>query len=269
VASNVPAKAGPPVLRWFFRHAAAPLSPEGVVATVVVEPLAELTRESILSARGEILHSEGTKNHHVYHYRAPTPTIEERLDPYLRGQKEFTIPGHRYRLRTVYGLPEFDTLGFGTVLAAQMLRSYSVGGTIGIWNPGQGHLCRIAALTGGPTSFLLSSRDRLELEIAMANVQSGDEAVEVRTEHEASPALLADRVEPASLDALLYVVRPVSGVPWYTQAVPLATAALRPGARWFVVGRSTDLAGTAKQPHPFALEASKKLRGYRVLVLRR
>jgi len=109
----------------------------------------------------------------------------------------------------------------------------------------------------------------LELEISATNAQDADEPAAIRREHIASPAILTERVEASSLDALLYMPRPVSGVPWYQEALHLATHALRPGARWYVAGRSADLAAPAKHHHPFVPEESKKLRGHRVLVLRR
>ncbi len=70
VTSNLPAKAGKPVLHSFFRHAAGCLSAGGIAAVVIVAPLAPLARETLDALGCRIVHIEATRSYTVIHFGA-------------------------------------------------------------------------------------------------------------------------------------------------------------------------------------------------------
>ena len=70
------------------------------------------------------------------------------------------------RLRTVHGLPEFDTAAYGTVLAWERLRRGRMGRLL-VVNPGQGILPVAAATPTTAWSCACVSRDLLQLRATM------------------------------------------------------------------------------------------------------
>jgi predicted RNA methylase len=185
VASNLPAKAGAPVLEAFIRLAPSFLTPQGVVAVVIVAPLADFATAAIKSLGHELAYSESTKGYTVLHFRAggggssgnggsgAREKSAESLEPYIRHKGAFTRSGHTYELTTAWSLPDFDTVGHGLDLAMEVLSEVTLKGEALFWNPGQGHVpaCLVSNLSNAFSGISLAARDFLELAMTERNLR--------------------------------------------------------------------------------------------------
>ena len=80
LVSNVPGKAGDPVISSLITGARNALEASGLAAVVVVSPLADLVAATLQSAHArQILRVDG-KNHSVFHFTFDGATIEEAED---------------------------------------------------------------------------------------------------------------------------------------------------------------------------------------------
>jgi SAM-dependent methyltransferase len=175
ILSNIPAKAGLPVLRDFISRSAALLKPGGRVLVVVVNTLAEMFRRRIRELDLPLLYHEAGKEHQILMYGPGNSTPKVTLnsaskvtlnpaakaasdcDPirlpgaflrenpaYLRNSGDYTLEHIAYHIDAFQGLGDFDNPG-GEVRSAIKLadrlgltgRAFS--GGILIHEPGQGH----------------------------------------------------------------------------------------------------------------------------------
>ena len=175
VASNIPAKAGEPVLHAYFRHAAGCLSPGGIAAVVIVAPLAVMARDAIARLGCQLLYMEESSAYSVFHFAAgsaprETEAAREDFGPYVRASASFSHGQRTYLLETAHSLPDFDTLGRDLELALDVLQILREDRSVLFWNPGQGHL-PVAALAGAAApSVTIASRDCLECAITSRNL---------------------------------------------------------------------------------------------------
>jgi len=177
VLSNLPAKAGGPVLSRLIIEISSRLAPGGTGGVVVILPLvAEI--ETALSLSGvEVYHREDGREHRVYLFRRcvgaggrgagaavglpgaaglaagrqrsggcapPEIAAGDYFMDYVRGRSRFDCAGVSYEIDSAYNLPDFDTLGRETALAFELIDTRlhddeMQTGRILIWNPGQGH----------------------------------------------------------------------------------------------------------------------------------
>jgi len=143
ILSNIPAKAGLPVLEDFVRRSAATLKQNGLVFLVAVNTLADYFRKQI-TAGAFLFHEENGKEHTVFVFGKIagiksdaasdySPVIFDENFPrnypfYIRNEAsgaggicgEFEMEKISYRLNTVHGAPDFDSPG-GAVMAAAKL----------------------------------------------------------------------------------------------------------------------------------------------------
>jgi len=131
ILTNIPAKAGTPVLEDFVRRSAAMLNPGGRVIMVAVHPLADFFRERI-AADAELLSEHKSPGHTVFVYagkaeQAPAaspvnagPGFFARYPFYARATVTCPIEDIPVYLETIHGASGFDQPG-GTVLAAARL----------------------------------------------------------------------------------------------------------------------------------------------------
>jgi 16S rRNA G1207 methylase RsmC len=184
IVSNIPAKAGPPVIEQLLLGGAALLAPGGLVAVVVIAPLrASVTAVLEGAPEVEVVFRRATASYAVFHYRfrAPPATPDE-LGVYERGRLTVTHAGVSVRLRTAWGLPEFDALGVPTRLVADAL--LRPGGrpprTALVLHPGQGHLPCLLWAGRRPAELRLVDRDLLALRFSQANLVANGCPVEGR-----------------------------------------------------------------------------------------
>jgi ubiquinone/menaquinone biosynthesis C-methylase UbiE len=153
VTSNIPAKAGNPVIVEMLKGFCSLLKEGGVVAVVIVKTLSDLVGDAIISGGGTIAFKNVTREYTVYHYNGMAcDAVDRSLAPYVRGSFDFKRNEVSYRIESVYGVPEFDNLGYETALGMDALKKITVTGEALVVNPGQGHV---------PVYLLLSKKNRI------------------------------------------------------------------------------------------------------------
>jgi len=139
ILTNIPAKAGLPVLEDFIHRSAGILSKNGLVFLVAVNTLAEFFRSGITAAGATLIAEETGKEHTVFIYgpgenpnnspgsgeNTRNPLIFDEKFPqscpfYIRNREKYEIEDISYHLDTVHGAPGFDSPG-GAVTAAAKL----------------------------------------------------------------------------------------------------------------------------------------------------
>ena len=281
VVSNLPAKAGAPVLARLLAAATEATVPGGRVAVVVVAPLAQAVRREF-AAVAELIHEHHASRHAVFHGRprSPAPNAARAgLAAYRRHQGDVTVAGLTYPLATVYGLPDFDTPSHLVRLTAALLQRSGLppptaaAPAVLAWNPGQGHLAvwlaRAWAATrtgprGGGLRFTLVSRDALQLLATSANLtRHGVAEAALTLRHEVT---LNDATAPHDL-ALLYPDDDLSATA--RRALPARLAPLlKPGGHAVLYGGAPAIAPLLARRRPFTLVRESRRRALRAALLR-
>ncbi|MCF7953651.1 MAG: methyltransferase [Spirochaetales bacterium] len=177
ILSNIPAKAGAPVLSRFFEEIDQHLSPGGTCALVIVQTLADTAIEILDEIDAEDIRSFDEKDHRVIFFDPSTngssadaadaadaaedKTVDAAVDSgstsslpeeYIREIATFSPKSSSpsaYTLTTVYNLPGFDTVPLSAQLlarqAAAILKNRADKKSnsprrLFFWNPGQGHI---------------------------------------------------------------------------------------------------------------------------------
>jgi len=210
ILTNIPAKAGTPVLEDFVRRSAALLNPGGKVLMVAVQPLADFFRERI-AADAELLLEHKGSGHTVFVYGGKTaqvpaaqapmatpvnagPGFFERYPFYARAAITCPIEDIPVHLETIHGASGFDHPG-GAVLAAAKLAArlkktileqlpLDGGAPLLIHEPGQGFFpCWLKEFlfdkTRPPQPMVLSGRNILALEASRHNTGRHNAAVSI------------------------------------------------------------------------------------------
>lgn len=275
IVSNLPAKAGKPVLQSFFASAAGLLSRTGVAAVVIVSPLARFAREAVQSVGCLLFHAESTSQHTALFFQKPeagaceVPDPED-LDPYVRGRHTFEGGGVRYELETAFNLPDFDTIGYSVGVAQEILLALRLQGHALFWNPGQGHLPVSAQKKAGRgfDTLSIAGRDALELVVTERNLASARRKVS-RSLLVPTEAGLAEAVEAESIDLLCAVPHPVPKAPWHMDLASAAGKILKRGGAMLAAGTSTEIFRVIDQCRGFKMAESKKRLGHRAVLLRK
>jgi len=275
VTSNIPAKAGQPVLTSFFRDAAAFLAPGGTAAIVIVATLGDFAFSTVRALGCDIVHSEKTRNYLVLHFRAGTRSEEkdaprDSLLPYIRARQTFRHGNVAYDLETAWSVPDFDTLGYSLLASLDLVARANVQGELLVWNPGQGHLPAYILKAPGSSvaSVSLAGRDCLELEITERNLtalgRNPAKVWPVPTE-----AGLVDLLPEGSIDFLYAAIRPIPRVPLHREMAEAAARVLRPGGRLVIASTSTEVHRILSELGRFRLLESRKYMGFRAVLLGR
>jgi len=189
ILSNIPAKAGTPILEDFVSRSLGLLNPGGRVAIVVVHTLASFFRERIALAGAELLSEQEGSGHSVFVYapgegQGAEATVEaglgflSRHPFYARASARCKIEGVSVGIEAVHGASGFDDAGNAVTVAAKLA------GRIGpekispdrnapllVHEPGQGFFpCWLLGFLQGRGAVVLSGRNILALEAARHNV---------------------------------------------------------------------------------------------------
>ncbi len=267
-ASNLPAKAGHPVLEAMVRRLALLVRPGGRAAVVVVTPLKELIRSAIEAQGRGVLFTEESREHVVYHYEgggAGDAASQPWLAPFLRHAGRFEAGGARYGMTTVYGLPDFDTPSYEQELALEALGDARPEGVWVFWRTGQGHLPAALLGRGAPAALVLAGRDLLSLEVSRVNaLAAGAAPGGIETLHLPFYFLVEREADFAAFS-------PDDDPGWRWQAAFAANAGrlVRPGGLLLVSGRSGALARIGDVEPRFRVLRDQKRRGFRAMLLRR
>jgi SAM-dependent methyltransferase len=191
ILTNIPAKAGNPVLEDFVSRSCSLLKPEGRVIMVVVNTLADFFREAIAGVRAKLLSEEKSPGHTVFVYRGevessalPVNLSSGFLDKYpfyLRESPACIIEGIHVQLETIHGASGFDKPGGAVLVAAKLLcrlgreKIPCDDRPVLVHEPGQGFfsnwLLEFMLATNGQ-KLVLSGRNVLSLEAARHNAGS-------------------------------------------------------------------------------------------------
>ena len=292
ILSNLPAKAGRPVLSRIIGEMADHLTENGTACVVVVTPLADDICEIINSQSGKILYTEEGREHRVYHFRRAGRPVKPRaegdyLEAYIRNRGRFAGCGVSYNLETANNLPDFDTIGRDTALLMELIdkridpRFFEAQtGTMMIWNPGQGHLP--VFLTRffpdlSPEEIILVSRDDLQLAISSRNLTAslkkrdieGASANPPKTYHLAAMDQFCSKAAPASVSLALILPRPVPGAGWENEASRLIDRIIAPGGIVAACAGSTVIHRFLSRLHGMVLQGSRKYHGSRAVLLKK
>jgi hypothetical protein len=293
VLSNLPAKAGAPVLASFFSRlggrpggSAGPGGPALLVAggragVVVVKPLAEAAAAWIAEAGLALVAAARGSGHNVFVVeRSPTgaaaaedaggrgdavslPSAGLHLGAYRRGESRFKLADLAYRAGGFWGLPEFDTPGYGSAVAAETLSRVAEKGTCAdalLIEPGVGHLATWVARELGPKRLTAASRDALALEATGINLASLPERA--RPAYAAVDALGAASLGPAAFDLVAESPEVVPERDWIGPAWDRAGRLVRPGGIYLAYCPPTEMARLEKR-RPAGADARWSLLGQR------
>ena len=179
IVSNLPAKAGLPVLEYIIKNTPGLLNPNGMCAFVIVKTLKDFFKSILKKSNAEQIYTVHDSGHSVFLYRNtynPKTSVRAfNFKPYFRNTVNLARANISFSLKTVYGLPNFDSIDFSTSLAMDILESIKTEPlfkNILIQNPGQGHIPLYVIKKYSPSSLVLSGRDLLSLKISLFNIIS-------------------------------------------------------------------------------------------------
>ncbi len=275
VISNIPGKAGEPVIAHMLLDAARCLQPGGTVAIVVVSPI-EPTVESILQSNPAIMvvEKKSRAGHTIFLYRFAglSPEKEQAAaapDTYFRGATPFSFEGLDYHIETAYGLPEFDQLSYHTALLIDALKNLGAGQEKRalVLNPGVGHLAVALWKLASPHSILLADRDLLALRYSQKNLLlNGCTQEVVSTWH----GVGAPPGESALFDVVVGALREEEGTEAVAQTVKQLAGMISPEGKILLGGTSTAITRLIDRlpaVAPLHGLARTKFRGFSALLL--
>jgi SAM-dependent methyltransferase len=196
ILTNIPAKAGNPVLEDFVKRSISLLNSGGRVLMVAVNTLADFFRETIAASGAQLLSEEKGAGHTVFVYRSEVenaslpvnmgPGFFDRYLFYLRASPVYEIEGFQIKLETIHGASGFDKPGGAVLAAAKLLcrlglEKIPVGGDrpVLVHEPGQGfftnwllEFLRDVFNRAQKPDLVLSGRNILSLEAARYNCQN-------------------------------------------------------------------------------------------------
>ncbi len=261
IVSNLPAKAGAPVLADFVARSMALLAPDGLVAIVVVEPLADWLGTELERLGARVTYREAAPGYEVFHYAASSPSSVPGSafpDVYRRGEVSWKVGDRSFWQTTYYGLPNFDGLDYRLQTTLPLLKGLKLDGSCLVWEPVQGHLATWArSLLPHGKTLHLAGNDVLGL----AAAGWGDTHAELRPS-----AFLSDLIlEPVS--GALVQFHPEPEIPWTEAACEALRRLVKPHG-WVVAnGSSTDLTRLLEHRSGLRVVKDERSKGWRAVLL--
>jgi len=264
IISNIPGKAGISPISHFLRDAFHYLRPGGLVAIVVVTPLASRVAETLDDPNIHILTRRSWSGHTVFHYQF-SPEFGEGTRPemgalergvYHRTEATISLRDLQFPMRTAYGLPEFDTLSYRTALlirGALGIQNSAPGRAL-LFNPGQGHVPVAVWKLMRPSAIALVDRDLLSLRYSRDNlILNGCPASAITLSHQVG----VQARDEQRADLIAGVLREEEGPEGVAATIRQAAEQLSPDGTILVAGSSTAVTRLEK------LVRSEKLLGVR------
>lgn len=195
IATNVPGKAGENVIASWLTEAPAFLRKGGEVAVVVVSALESLVDEVISGIPSARMVLQQRRAGHCMILYKTEPTQDPSLPAtssfdrgvYDRAHATFPHKRTEYSLNTVFGLPQFDSLSYRTLLLFDVLKAlkrHPIGKRVLVLNPGQGHIPVLLSKLMMPSSISLVDRDLLALRCAVRGlVKNGYDPSRITIDH--------------------------------------------------------------------------------------
>jgi hypothetical protein len=295
ITTNIPAKAGFPVLRRFFLNGLASLSRDGYFAVVIVEPLRETAIKLIAELGAKIVFKENTAKHSVFFIQcnqvveragendnSVTPIIYDTTfpGPYLR-KKSLVFRGKNisYTLTTVFDLAGFDTIPIPSAVSAELSAKLIPNqNTFLFWNPGQGHSAVMVLKHRYHQSksdikackCVLAGRDMLALLISQFNIKQEVPDISCSIVPAAGLDFLQEKMNITDATTFDYIgIEPdiIPGFSFVDTLNAILPAMLSPMAKIVVAGKSSDIGRITDSTLNLTVTHSKKTKGFRAVVL--
>jgi hypothetical protein len=302
ILSNIPAKAGNPVLSDFISRSAVLLSPGGRGMIVVVNPLVPLFRAGFAQEAVPVLYEEAETEHTVFTYGPPArrtgffpePSVETGEGPpaggglcpaYFRGAAEYEVETLSYHIDAFHGIAGFDNPGEAVRVMAKLVsrlgtrgRFCPPGAPILVHEPDQGHfpvwlINYLEKTDPGIRPITLSGRNVLALEGARHNLRAalggfGTAGGEIRLVAALDPGLNREALGPREGLYRLIALFP-SFVPGTERGAAYwegLTRLLEAGGAALIALPSSEAQGfDRKKPARFVRLGDIKRRGFRAL----
>jgi len=266
IISNIPGKSGDTVIASMLRDAVHFLRPGGLVAVVVVAPLEALVAQALDDPGIEIVFQETRSGHAIFHYRfteayrAAQPLFASGLARglYHRDAVEISVASLTFQMQTARGLPEFDSLSYGSLLLLNnlaRLQEKPVRRVI-VHNPGQGHIPVALWKLFQPDSIALVDRDLLSLHYTRDNLlQNGCPVAQMTVAHQ-----LGLDGQEGMADMIVGVLREEEGQAAAELLTQQAAALLALDGKLWLVAGSTPITRLEKAIAPSNGASTKLLR---------
>lgn len=277
IAMNIPGKAGEAVIASWLRSAPLHLRRHGRVAAVVVSPLETVIDKVVATIPGGrvVLQRRGA-GHTVVVFAVEDG--QEQLTPlarsfdcgdYDRSHAAFEYRQTEYTMRTVFGLPQFESLSYRTQLLFSVLEGLDerlAGRSVLVLNPGQGHVPVFLAKTLAPGSIDMVDRDLLAIRCSARNlILNGYDGARVSTRH----GTVADD-NGSRYDLIVGEMRDDEGPDVAAMQFRQALELLAPGGQMVVAAGSTmitRLMKVCREERLGRVKERKRRRGNSVLVV--
>lgn len=250
IISNIPAKAGKPVIKDFLQNCGHHLADGGKVAVVIVQPLADFAENCLSESGAAITHKEADKQYSVYHFKpgkaagvSTFASVYERTDDKITG---------------FYGLPEFDSLSYRSQVTLEILNGYHCGGKTLLWNPGIGH---IPAACSYADELITAGEDLLQLKASDFNAAAGYPHHHLPVFRDLSSVIKDE------LDYIVAVPDFITGAAVEEEVLSTSLNLLKSRGKLLASGKSSDIARIEKSRKGYILKHSVKYRGFRALLL--
>jgi 16S rRNA (guanine1207-N2)-methyltransferase len=275
IVSNIPGKAGEAIIAYFLREAQYFLTSGGIMAIVVVAALESLVAKILEETpECEIILKRNRSGHTIFHYRfhesgsaKPDRSALER-GTYKRNDIQIHFQKLEYSMQTAYGLPEFDSLSYGSEMLIAALNN-TTGRDIPramVFNPGQGHTAVALWKLIKPRTIELVDRDLLALRYARFNLIRNECPPEkINIYHQVG----LGRKNKEKVDLIAGVLRD-EGKEAIFLTIRQATEQLSPEGMIIVAGGSTAITRLVNQIEEdgrLRLKARERRRGQSLLVL--
>ncbi|NQT57583.1 MAG: methyltransferase [Bacteroidetes bacterium] len=292
ITTNIPAKAGLPVLRRFFHNGLASLSDDGCFAAVIVEPLRETAENLIAELGAKIVFQDHTSKHSVFFIqyghvcesgskKEVEPVIHDTTfpGPYLRMDNlSFSGKNISYAIITVFDLPGFDTIPIPSAAAADLYTKLNPNqNSFLFWNPGQGHSAVMVLKNRFSRSkadvktcqCVLAGRDILALLISRLNIQHEFPEISCRIIAVAGIDYLPEKMNKTDIIAFDFIGIEPDIIPGYSFADSInenIPGMLSPVGKILVSGKSSDIGRITTTTPLLTVTHSKKTKGFRAVV---
>ncbi len=278
IMTNIPAKAGEPVLYRFLQNGLSQLTETGVFAFVIVDTLADHAQEMCEELTQEIITRQDGKRHSVFIIKKEATrsyTIDSVFPGvYVRAHERFSLKKLSYSIDTVYNIPGFDTIPYDAALGVKMACTQSPE-SLTLWNPGQGHYAMGILLQDRKKRIKhiqLMGRDLLALKISEHSIKKSFPHVSVTIHflHSISECL-SNRHMPLKKKSNLLLITP--------DPIPLVSFVALVGSSQIVIekeirsdiiiaSKSSAMASFSKGLTGFTLRDSKKKHGFRAILFK-
>ena len=275
IAANIPGKANEEVIASWLRDAPLYLRDQGQIAVVVVSPLEPFVSEVIGGIPGaKIVLRKRRSGHTVFIFavdqaEGPTRLPASSFDrgDYDRTQSVFSHGRVQYGMKTVFGLPQFDSLSYRTLLLIDVLRNLDAQPTRAlVLNPGQGHIPVVLSNTLKPASIDMLDRDLLALRCSERNLLlNGYDSFKTSTKHQSG----IDDDGP-KYDLIVADMRDAEGPDVIARHFRQAASHIAPGGQMAIAANSatiTRLVAVCRKERLGAIKERRRRHGSSVLIV--